>query len=957
MLHCCAWLCLSLSLAAQAPEPSSPESVAARQAAEIKKAIVDLGDEDFPIRQAASKRLWEAGDSIYPLLEVAAASNDAEVVYRAKKILTLFDQGIVPGISPENRRAIELFWSDSDDPAIDRKTMAWTVGRAATPRSILRMLKLAQSPEIRAALAAAYMEGHPGSLRDMVLQNDPQLEVLLEVPSAQDNRINLASIEYLLITKKLDQRLEATISDQQQHPGHLMLAARAAVMLRAQGNLNRALRIAPANDEHFINSLAIEAGQWNRVRLPAIATKPITRVLDVPADPIDPFDPLGHPIAVKATSPQPVAIGKPTADDKPPVNRGIMPSGDPSSAESLGFQAAIQELQGEMGSRALSLAALRKFASTHEDKSEQVAYKLILNDDLDAASVIIHRRPNNAVMFFLLNAQGRRKDALEELSFNKDTDPAVWYDQFKLDELDDKPSNRLGLALDVASILHSAGKKQQAHALLDTVAQKATGPLIPFMTNIVRKERGLGLRDLSFTHAILLRDRSNEAEMLRALFPSGADQFAAWWKKRHPDGSDRQMLEQLSALIDPDDAELLPLEKLQPQLDDFVEFCKDQTAPERAACQFSIATLLRKHNLPEAALNYTRRAAELDPNPKTLYELAGRLAEAKQFAEASKVYEQCFKLDSRQDIYLYLQGDTKFRSGDEAEGNEIVRTATLLGIGQTSRRILLANNLDRIGLHRGAAYHYDLALRCGELDSSYLVEAAGQIADRIAYSNPERAANLYQLQRLQLLSGNARVIYDRLFTLPHLIHRTRARANLDNGQIDQALEQIRQAQRLLKVDVTLPEEFVPRLVQLDLLDEADEVFDTCYQFHREALTDFPDHAWHRNALAWLLARTDRRLDEALTSAQRAVELSPTKAGYQDTLAEVLYRRGDFDGAVAASRKALALQPANRTMKLRLARFEAIARHDKVIPPDPQSLEPTAEQSADLAATSEPWTKS
>ena len=85
-----------------------------------------------------------------------------------------------------------------------------------------------------------------------------------------------------------------------------------------------------------------------------------------------------------------------------------------------------------------------------------------------------------------------------------------------------------------------------------------------------------------------------------------------------------------------------------------------------------------------------------------------------------------------------------------------------------------------------------------------------------------------------------------------------------------------------------------------------------------------------------MARPDRRLDEALTEANTAVELRPDNASYVNILAEVLHRRGDRDGAVAAARKTLALQPSNHKYQLRLDRFEAIARHDKVIPPDPDS---------------------
>lgn len=63
-----------------------------------------------------------------------------------------------------------------------------------------------------------------------------------------------------------------------------------------------------------------------------------------------------------------------------------------------------------------------------------------------------------------------------------------------------------------------------------------------------------------------------------------------------------------------------------------------------------------------------------------------------------------------------------------------------------------------------------------------------------------------------------------------------------------------------------------------------------------------------NALAWVSATADVFLDDALAAAERAVALAPDDAGILDTLAEVCFRRGDVERAVAVIDRAIALEP-------------------------------------------------
>ena len=63
-----------------------------------------------------------------------------------------------------------------------------------------------------------------------------------------------------------------------------------------------------------------------------------------------------------------------------------------------------------------------------------------------------------------------------------------------------------------------------------------------------------------------------------------------------------------------------------------------------------------------------------------------------------------------------------------------------------------------------------------------------------------------------------------------------------------------------------------------------------------------------NALAQLYGREQGQLNQAVSYAQTAIELSPESANYYNTLALICFRLGDYLLAYAAMKKALSLSP-------------------------------------------------
>ncbi|MEZ4433020.1 MAG: tetratricopeptide repeat protein [bacterium] len=82
---------------------------------------------------------------------------------------------------------------------------------------------------------------------------------------------------------------------------------------------------------------------------------------------------------------------------------------------------------------------------------------------------------------------------------------------------------------------------------------------------------------------------------------------------------------------------------------------------------------------------------------------------------------------------------------------------------------------------------------------------------------------------------------------------------------------------------------------------------------RRALALAPTDARALNNLAWLLRDRPEARDEAIRLARRAVEAAPGNGSAWDTLAELLYRAGDIDGALSANERAASRDPGHRAL--------------------------------------------
>ncbi|MDO4628032.1 MAG: hypothetical protein Q4C70_02485 [Planctomycetia bacterium] len=103
------------------------------------------------------------------------------------------------------------------------------------------------------------------------------------------------------------------------------------------------------------------------------------------------------------------------------------------------------------------------------------------------------------------------------------------------------------------------------------------------------------------------------------------------------------------------------------------------------------------------------------------------------------------------------------------------------------------------------------------------------------------------------------------------------------------------------------------------LEKIKEKIENPLRFHNE--TELITH--NCNAFAWLAGNTDRRLDEALEYAERALEERPDTPGVMDTLATVHFARGEKEKAIEIQKEAHRNSPNELDILRNLHRFEVV----------------------------------
>ncbi len=196
-----AWL-VSAGLVVVLLGQADRENPAAGTAEVIDKAIQDLGDARFAVRNRASRDLWEQGLAAQAALERAAESADRETRERARAILKDFRYGILPGVPDGTVALIRQF---RDGNGAERPAAFQRLADRGEFETLTRLIGLEPDASLRRQLLVLLVQ-NPRAV-DKLVDLDHLEKLLAAVAADQDEAWRRTVLAQMLFSEKMLQRL------------------------------------------------------------------------------------------------------------------------------------------------------------------------------------------------------------------------------------------------------------------------------------------------------------------------------------------------------------------------------------------------------------------------------------------------------------------------------------------------------------------------------------------------------------------------------------------------------------------------------------------------------------------------------------------------------------------------------------------------------------------------------
>jgi tetratricopeptide (TPR) repeat protein len=349
----------------------------------------------------------------------------------------------------------------------------------------------------------------------------------------------------------------------------------------------------------------------------------------------------------------------------------------------------------------------------------------------------------------------------------------------------------------------------------------------------------------------------------------------------------------------------------------------DENAPYAATQLSALALHL---GLRDLALTF----ANSGKGPAALADAAKVMTQKNNLSQAVQWWAEALRVGPSQHEWLlnYISTCSMIGEVEKAQALERSRWLRPLAIDRVGiSYLMIANNLEEQGLLEQARQYGAAAFEMHQPESPQMLITARIYADILEeLEDYQRSADVHR-------TANALLLVDSNPGYPmSLVHHfiaqeflARAVADLERGNVDLALDRIARFERLRPSGIEICEHAYARLVKNQRQDAADALLERCSSRMLEHLERWPNDAGSHNNLAWMYARCDQRLEEALGHAQLAVKLSSGAPTYIDTLAETHFRLGHLDEAIELAEQCVKLDPRHHHYRKQLERFREARR--------------------------------
>jgi tetratricopeptide (TPR) repeat protein len=854
-------LLLALAVAAVAAPPAPPSKE------QIARWVEQLGDNDFAVREAASKALWEAGRAAETALMQAARSDDAEVSQRARAILEKFKWGVYPDTPKKIVNLIAKYQAadNANKGAVLRELLE---EGADGCKALTKIATAEQDANVRRELNALIHNQLVRAVPQLLLEdNFDVLEALLEIEMASDARLGAGHYAaFYLLRGKLDERVAHFKALATRDPNNKRYPEALAYLYRAQGDLNAAVEAAEkAEQPDLAERLLSEAGNWKELARRGAAVE------------------VRHPV------------------------------------EQLGYRTTYHRLAGNARELEDALAEVRRYADAEVQGARDIrllhaAKIFFLNDRPADALEALSKGGHKTKVFEILIAQLKFDEAIqlvERVRKEKVNEPA--------EQVNELPA----LEILLARTLYSLGEREKALPIFEKYAgQIKEGNDFSWFETLIDAESRVGLKEQALEHCgkilTVSRDQGWPVRLFAKVFPGKGDSARVWWsylRHRHPDEAAPVLLRRVRELVEGKAKPETVREAVQGALEAVGAFKADEDMWLLALAETAVDAGLEP--LAQTCL-------EKGSTPGPLVRLGDLLAKKKDWERAAERYRQAWEKDRAQPLALYLRGWALTQAGKEAEGKKLIEQSHWLPLGDEYVRSAFLRALAQRGHKEASRRETDLLLKLSEPRSFQAGEAMRvRAADAYARKDLLESARGHEQALLRCLQTTTGFVQPSAYVgVPALVHRQRASGLLAAGRLAEAKQEIARCQMDLPANVTLANFLVPELEKAGLKKEADELFDQTLAAYEKLCKEYPRCPWTHNESAWLSVCCRRNLDGALAHSLKAVELAPENAGHLDTLAEVYFQRGDKEKALATQQKVVALDSKKAYYQKQLRRIQA-----------------------------------
>jgi tetratricopeptide (TPR) repeat protein len=869
MAGCVLSLALATAFLGQLPAAPPPT------AKEIDAAVQRLGDDSFTIRERATEELWQMGEVAEPALRAALKGTDPEIRVRAGAVLDRFKVGIFPDTSPESAELIRQYRSGQPGQKI---SIIQQLKAREDWRTLVRLQTGETDANLRDQITAA-MRGEVIKKATACIESDDlaQAEQLLRSDNfAGDMLMHRALVTLYVVQNKLDERI-TELEDEIKRAPHPNKQRLYVVLCEAAGK-------------------KIDAGPANVEAAPGMAPTAFSYLV------------LRHNWKEAAARyDEMIAKGEARFDQ-------------------LAYSSMYHRLAGNQPTANERLEQAKK--ATIPTQAWQMLELLLLHERVDEAlEGLKTTRPSMAFEILAVRQEFEKAFAIANVKPGQTYD-AAWFDALPVGDAPEADASqainrRHILALQAAFFLHQIGEEKEAQAIFNHLRSlgKTTGDAsAPWRrTELCRIQLRLGLDEQAFADGAEFMEASVMPTMINTLFARQGAIAARWYEfltTQQPDQTPGERLQTIRRLLRPTAAQ-----KQATDYQPLIDAAMASLPAEKGAPRF-----MRIETIADVYLAHGKRKETIDllglPDlSAALYLRRGDfLRDGGRHEEASAQYALITPGEAHRTLALYLQGVAETTAGRAEAGRRLKDKAILLSIDNPTRILLFEGMRSRQLIEEVTALRKLWTRTSPDLGNAL----AKEFGDSAAADDPATAVKYWEQVLVRLAGTGANLSEDAAYvTLPHLMHRTRAKAALAAGNKAEFQREMAACLRLLPSDWGALDDLIPKLDEAGWKEEADKLFSDQLT-HLHALTkQYPRSARFSNAVAWVSGTCKRNLDEALVAAQRTMELSPNNPNYLDTLAEVHHARGEHAEAIATQRRVVEMSP-QPLFRERLKRFEEAA---------------------------------